>query len=89
MVVPDKFEVFARYEWLNLQDAISQSHPELITAGVNYYVAKHRAKITLDATWVLQALPAGIAGSGAANTDLLASTTSDQAMVRGQVQLMF
>jgi len=89
MIVPDKFEAFGRYEWLNLKDAIPQSHPELVTAGVNYYVAKHRAKLTLDATWVFVGLPGGVTGSGAANTDLLNSVTSAQALVRGQVQLLF
>jgi len=104
MIIPDKLEPFARYEYLQFNDGydqgslvITQVHPELLTLGVNYYIAKHRAKFTLDTTYAF----VGIANSPGGTSDLLSDGSyadafagapgphSDQILVRGQLQLMF
>jgi hypothetical protein len=103
MVIPDKLEPFVRYEYLQFNDGydegsmvITQAHPELLTLGVNYYIAKHRAKFTLDTTYAF----VGIANSPGGTSDLQndgsfedsiagAGLHSDQILVRGQLQLMF
>jgi hypothetical protein len=88
MVIPDKFDVFARYEWIDLKGSITESHPEFVTVGTNYYIARHRVKLTVDATYAFVALPSA-GPTTIANTDLLASSHSDEILLRGQVQLMF
>jgi hypothetical protein len=103
MIIPDKLEPFARYEYLQFNDGydqgsmvITEAHPELLTLGVNYYIAKHRAKFTLDTTYAF----VGIANSPGGTSDLQndgsfedsiagAGLHSDQILVRGQLQLMF
>ena len=58
------------------------------TAGVNYYLGKdgsagHRAKITLDAVYLPDGVPANNTGSG-----ILGSGEEDQFLLRGQFQLV-
>ncbi len=94
-IVPDKLDVFARYEYLNLDGvlynaAISVMTPvvddeiNLVTLGANYYFKKHTIKLTTDLIWVLDPLPDSDTGAG-----LLRSSEDDQLVFRTQLQLMF
>lgn len=46
-VIPDQVELFARYEWGDL-DTADVSNLSIITAGFNYFIAKHNLKWTTD-----------------------------------------
>jgi hypothetical protein len=96
MVIPDKLEPFGRYEWINVDADSNHDRNHVFTAGVNYYIAKHAAKFTIDAVYVLNPLDTGVVGSGASvrtdnsNLGLLSdSAHGDQVAVRAQVQLLF
>lgn len=64
MVVPDKFEPFVRYEWLNTDfrgvgapvGPAADVTTNLITFGANYYIKKHQAKLTVDVVMALDPL---------------------------------
>lgn len=94
-VIQDKMDVFARYEYLDLDGLFYNNrigtmrptaHDEisLLTIGTNYYFKTHSAKFSLDTVWVLDPLPDGDTGAG-----LLASPGDDQVVLRAQFQLMF
>ena len=94
-VIPDKLDVFARYEHLDLDGvlynaAVSSMTPvaddkiNLVTVGMNYYFKKHTIKLTTDLIWVLDPLPDSDTGAG-----LLRSSEDDQIVFRTQIQLMF
>lgn len=98
MVIPDKLEPFARFEWIRqLDNSISQNEVKIITAGVNYYVAKHAAKVTLDVVYALDPIdnsdsfvPASGGGNGISGLGLLDDSSNDgQVAVRAQFQLLF
>lgn len=60
-----------------------------LTLGVNYYLgtngsAGHRAKITVDATWLPSGTPGGHSGIGILGQE----TDEDQVIIRGQFQLL-
>lgn len=82
MLIPDKLEVFARFEYMDLDadrpftfasfggrpvlpvpnpgaDGIGSLDDEvmLVTAGVNYYLIKHKAKLSADMVWALDQIP--------------------------------
>jgi hypothetical protein len=70
MVVPDTIEPFARYEWIRTDDNVNtvqngtiDEDTNLITAGVNWYQAKHDSKFTLDVVYALDPLGAGLGGT--------------------------
>lgn len=79
MFVPDKFEAFGRYEYIALKDSGSRD-PNLFTVGVNYYLARHNAKLTAD----MQYAPRGNDG-----TDSLGGLLDDQTGNRNQVAFRF
>ena len=94
-IVPDKVDLFARYEYLDLDGvlydaAVSSMTPvtddkiNLVTVGMNYYIKKHTLKLTTDLVWVLDPLPDSHTGAG-----LLRSSEDDQIVIRTQLQLMF
>ncbi len=94
-VIPDKMDVFARYEYLDLDGLFYNNrigtitptaHDEisLLTVGMNYYFKEHSAKFSLDAVWALDPLPDDDPGAG-----LLASPGDDQVVLRAQFQLLF
>lgn len=81
------WEVFGRYDVLLLDDnfAADDTYNE-ITVGVNYYLGKdgsagHRAKITVDATWLPDGAPSNQTGIGVLAGD------EDQFVLRAQFQL--
>lgn len=97
MIVPDKFEPFARYEWLSLDDEApgNQTDVSIVTVGANYYLSKHSAKFTLDVLYALDPITSssttslysgGFSGLGLLND---AANEDGQVALRAQFQLLF
>lgn len=90
-IIPDKFEIFARWEMLDLDDLdIDDIH--LITLGGNWYINKHQTKLTVDVVWALDEIPSGVSAltgpaSGLTTLGLLtdADGEEDQVALRTQV----
>lgn len=87
----DSIEPFVRYEHMDFDGfATDHGHADntvgFITAGANYYLAKHAAKFTVDVTWALDPVPFKHSKLG-----LLADAGSEdgQVVLRGQFQLLF
>lgn len=98
-VVPDKFEAFARYEFIDFDGAyyrnsggstaggtgdLGDDELSIITIGGNYYLQKHAAKLTVDLLYALDPVPVSNSGGG-----LVASPDEDQIAIRGQFQFSF
>ncbi len=98
-VIPDKLELFGRYEWTDLDGfyyrnngagtqsgtgAIAEDELQFITAGGTYYFNRHNLKLSLDVVYSLDAVPAPNTGSG-----IVSSTDEDQFAVRSQLQWSF
>ncbi|HEY7091442.1 MAG TPA: porin [Tepidisphaeraceae bacterium] len=86
-MVNDRWEVFGRYDYTKLDDAVVSTggHDEFceISLGVNWYVGgSHAAKVTVDLNWLPNGCPADIAA-----LDYLA-TDDDEIVIRGQFQLL-
>jgi len=92
-VIPEKFEPFARYEWLNIDsDTGSPGALSIYTFGANYYLKKHAAKLTLDVVWAPQSVNTFSTFAGANSSQGLlndASQNEDQVAIRAQMQLLF
>lgn len=82
MVVPDKFEPFARMEYMLFNGS---DETKLATVGFNYYLAKHNAKFTGDVVWAMDPI------NGSSGLGLLGDTGNqdNQMAVRVQFQLLF
>ncbi|MCC6238997.1 MAG: hypothetical protein IT448_01665 [Phycisphaerales bacterium] len=96
-IVPDKLDVFARYEYADLRGAsvsngsdsvslISDDKINMLTLGTNYYFSKHRAKLTLDVVYTLDPLDSSLSST---STGLLPDMDRGQTAVRSQLQLLF
>src|SRR5690606_17756650 len=98
-VIPDKLELFARYEWIDFDGVfyrnssggtaggtgdLAEDDLSIITLGGNYYFQKHAAKFTLDLQYALDPVPATNTATG-----LIASDDDDQIAIRGQFQFTF
>lgn len=85
MLIPDKFEPFLRWEWI---DPDTTHAVNLVTVGTNYYLHKHNAKITTDLVWALNSL----ATIGASSSQgLLGDSVGqrNQVALRAQFQLVY
>ncbi|MEX2670615.1 MAG: porin [Phycisphaeraceae bacterium] len=90
--VPDKMDVFVRWEYLDLMDRDLAGFDDdaftrkahTLTAGTNYYMHGHAAKASLDLVWHLDPVPVNAPGTG-----VLASEEDDQFAVRAQFQFLF
>lgn len=94
-VIPDKFEPFARYEYIDLDNdggaglgsggfSLDPRVHHIVTAGANYYFAKQRAKATVDVGYAFNE------NTGALSQGFLSDNGhGGQFLVRGQVQLAF
>ena len=82
------WEVYARYQDSD-PDTAGQASSEIMTIGVNYYMAGSNAKWSLDYSWTDDAITGG--GVGIANQQGWTTSTAleDQEMLRMQLQLMF
>lgn len=98
-VVPDKVELFSRYEWLFFDDvyyrndggnvqsgsgSVAEDDLSIVTLGVNYYLLKQNAKVTFDVQYALDPIPVTSNAQG-----LLATPDSGEVIVRGQFTLSF
>lgn len=92
MIVPDEFEPFIRYEWIDIDDALDTNDLELLTAGFNWYLQGHAAKLTADIVWAMDNINATTTlGAGLNGIGLLpdAAGEDDQLAGRLQFQLLF
>jgi hypothetical protein len=92
MVIPDRLEPFARYEWIDVDSALGANELSIVTVGANYYFAGHRAKLTGDVVWALDNINSlNTLGTGLSGIGLLgdASGEEDQLVGRLQFQLLF
>jgi phosphate-selective porin OprO/OprP len=90
MVVPDKFEPFARYEMVSIDNAPDDL--SLITAGFNYYWKAHSMKFTADVVYSMEPLTA----ANTMNTSMTGAgllpdnaNADEQIALRAQFQLLF
>ena len=100
-VIPDKLDVFARYEYAGLSNvavnngtgALSSSAGNdilsLVTVGTNYYMAKHQAKFTVDGVYGLKRIPTGLSAGDLNGSGLVPDRGDGQFAIRAQVQLLF
>ncbi len=104
MVIPDKFEPFARYEWISFDGATNAGDQDvnLITVGFNYYLKKHDAKFTMDVVYALDPIDGttGSLSTGAFPNSASGSSSGlgirrdtlgqdGQIVMRAQFQLLF
>ncbi len=87
-MVSDKWEVFGRYNFVNLDDDRSGDNQfDEITAGVNYYIEKHTMKFTADVTYLPDGTP--LTGSTADGIGHLGDDADEQQFLfRAQFQLL-
>lgn len=89
-VVPDKFEVFARWEFID-GDVSGEDDFDAWTLGFNYYINGHQTKFTADVIWLNEDLPTSnpFGASASSNGLGLITGTEDEMAVRTQFQLLF
>jgi hypothetical protein len=99
-LIADKLDFFARYQYIDFDGAyyrpngsgfdtrastaIAADKLNIVTAGFNWYFSKHQSKFTIEAEYFFNPVPAAATGA-----DVLATPTSDQIVLRSQVQLAF
>jgi len=84
-VVPDTVEIFGRYEWAD-PDTSGVDDLSVLTAGVNWYFAKHAAKLTVDFGFTFQDFGPVYGNSGAG---WINAGDADEYVLRAQFQLLF
>jgi hypothetical protein len=88
-IEPDKVELFARYEYLDLDGiwsdttAAADSTVSLYTLGVNWFIRKHATKFSFDVVYTPDAITSDIDNFG------LLGSTGDQLVFRAQMQFKF
>jgi len=101
MVVPDTIEPFARYEMIlqddqrpNVINGDTEEQTNIVTAGVNWYQAKHDSKVTVDLVYALDPLNDPVGGpdgdevaSGSLGLRNDAGGEDGQVALRAQYQL--
>ena len=86
-LVPDKIELFTRYEWFNFDNATkstTNANFSALTTGINYYLKKQNIKFTTDIIWAFDPVPTSSTSVG-----LLADSpgADDQFTLRSQISL--
>jgi len=84
-IVPDKFELFGRWEWMDLDNVITEDNINLVTFGFNYYFGRHQGwKWSTDLVYAIDSVPAT-----SSNIGLLADALGDedQFALRSQMQI--
>jgi hypothetical protein len=101
MIIPDKLEPYARIEWIDLDGRNTTGKNDLVilTFGTNYYVHRHRAKLSADVMWVVNEMPgSNVVGTqddidgfdqGLGHLGLRQAGKGDQWVLRLQFQLLF
>jgi phosphate-selective porin OprO and OprP len=93
--INDKWEPFGRYEYIDMDNFFGEggdNHLNILTFGVNYYIARHSAKATLDLVYLMDEFTADEFGGdtgGGTLIGLVPSGEDDQVVVRAQMQLLF
>lgn len=87
-IVPNRLELFGRYEYLFLDGYFSTGvrAPDdlnIATIGANWFIFGHNAKLTTDFMYLFDALPAGNTGAGFVGSD------SCQGVMRVGFSVMF
>lgn len=85
--INDKWEPFARWEFLKFNGTGSNDNFQAVTVGVNYFLNKNRAKITTDLVWAYQN-PGSFGGDDLHGMDNLTGEGEALAL-RAQFQLLF
>ncbi len=83
----DRWELFGRYDYTHLDNITTATGEDTfheITAGVNYYMKGHAAKLTVDLVYLPDGTPAAADGLGILAPD----AGEDQFVLRGQFQLL-
>lgn len=82
----EQWEVFGRYSLVSLDsgDAEDDDNYHEVTAGVNYYMSGHAAKITVDVVY----LPDGVPSNQDGIAELDPDADTDQFVLRAQFQLL-
>lgn len=89
-VVPNRWELFARHEYLFVDGYFSSTVPairsgvNLSTIGMNWFFLGHNAKLTTDVVYVCEPIPVGSTGAG-----LVASDDGPQWVFRTGFALLF
>ncbi|MEX0744542.1 MAG: porin [Phycisphaeraceae bacterium] len=85
----DKFQPFARFEHLRPDSGRDADDVSLITAGVNWFIRGHNAKLTTDVVYALDSLSGFAGGSG--GLGLLTDDPDEDGQIvwRTQFQLLF
>ncbi len=83
-LVPDKFEIFGRWEWMDFDGATLDDELNLLTFGFNYYFRNHGWKWTTDLVYALDAVPVSSTNHG-----LLSDALGDEGQwaIRSQMQI--
>jgi len=84
-IVPDKWEIFGRYEWFDFDGAVVNDY-SAVTLGFNHYFHKHAWKWTSDIVWSLDPVPFSVTGAGLLGDT---GTDEDQIALRTQIQMLF
>lgn len=88
-VVPDKVEVFLRWEYID-GDLPGEDEFDAWTAGVNYYINGHQTKFTADVVYLNEMLPTANPFGASIGTGLgLIDGKEDEMAIRTQFQLLF
>ncbi len=93
-LVPDKVDLYARYEWIDVDGvAFKQSTgvttatgddvAQLITMGTNFFLRGHATKLSFDVVHAFNGLPSSDTGAGLRASDGPSTT------LRSQVQISF
>ena len=87
--VTEKLELFARYEWGDL-DTEDDDDLSILTVGGNYFFRKHAVKLSADVGYGFNPVTAGWTGtSGITGWQADSPDEDGQVLVRTQLQLLF
>jgi len=84
-VIPDSVELFARYEWAD-PDTAGANDLSVATAGVNWYLMKHAAKLTFDVGYSFEDFDGTW---DRASAGWLNAFGEDEWVIRSQLQILF
>ncbi len=93
-LVPDKLDLYARYEWIDVDGvafkqstgvttATTDDIARLLTVGMNYFLRGHQTKITVDVVHAFDGLPMTDTSTGMIASD------GPSTILRGQTMISF
>ena len=91
-IVPDKLDLYARYEWIDtdgvafrqstgVTTATDNGVAQLVTLGTNWFLRGHNTKLSFDVVHAFNGLPRTDTGSGLRASDGPSTTVRSQVMV--------